>query len=80
MPIYEYVCPECDTTFEKMRSLSQSDQPCECPSCKAEARRKLSVFAAFSQSMGGVPKAVPGAGSGPSCSSCGGGSCSSCGS
>jgi putative FmdB family regulatory protein len=80
MPIYEYVCPECDTTFEKMRPLSQSDEPCECPSCKAAARRKLSVFAAFSQSMGGVAKAVPGAGGGSSCSSCSGGSCSSCGS
>ena len=78
MPIYEYVCPECDTKFEKMRSFNQSDQPCECPSCKAAARRMLSTFAAFSSSMGGVPKAVSGT-SGSSCSSCGGGSCSSCG-
>ena len=78
MPIYEYTCPECNTTFEKMRPVSQSDQSCECPSCKAEAKRKMSVFSAFSQTMGGVAKAVPGASS-SSCSGCSGGSCSSCG-
>ena len=78
MPIYEYVCPGCDTTFEKMRPLSQSDRPCECPSCKTAARRKMSVFSAFGASLGGVPKAVSGT-NGPSCASCGGGSCASCG-
>lgn len=77
MPIYEYLCPECDTKFEKMRPLSQSDQPAECPSCKKPARRKMSVFSAFSASLGGVPKTVPGAGS-SSCSSCSSGSCSAC--
>lgn len=79
MPIYEYVCPECNTAFEKLRSLSQSDEPCECPACKAEAKRKMSVFSAFSQTMSGVSKSVPGAsGSSSSCSSCSSGNCGTC--
>jgi putative FmdB family regulatory protein len=77
MPIYEYVCPECATEFEQLRPLSQSDQPADCPKCHKPARRKMSTFAAFSASLGGVPKTVPGAG-GSSCSSCSSGDCSTC--
>jgi len=77
MPIYEYVCSECNKKFEKMRPLSESDQPAECPECHKPAPRKMSTFAAFSASLGGVPKAVPGAGGG-SCSSCSSGDCSTC--
>ncbi len=76
MPIYEYLCPECNSKFEELRPLSQADQPCECPQCHRPATRKMSVFSAFSASMGGVPKTVPGAGS--SCSGCSSGSCSTC--
>ena len=79
MPIYEYICPECNTKFEKLRSLNDADKKCECPRCHAEASRKLSVFSAFSSSTSGIPKAVPGS-SGSSCSGCSGGNCSSCGS
>jgi putative FmdB family regulatory protein len=78
MPIYEYICPECNTKFEQLRPLSQSDQPAECPKCKKPARRQLSTFAAFSASLGGVPKTIPGAGGGNSCSSCSSGDCSTC--
>ena len=78
MPIYEYTCPECKNTFEKLRSASLSDQPCECPTCKAEAKRVMSVFSAFSATFGGVPKPVAGASSPSSCSSCSSGSCSTC--
>ncbi len=77
MPIYEYVCPECNHKFEQLRPLSQSDQPAECPKCKKPARRKMSLFSAMSTSVSGVPQAVPGAGGG-SCSSCSSGDCSTC--
>jgi putative FmdB family regulatory protein len=76
MPIYEYICPECDNKFEQMRPLSQSDKPAECPRCHKPARRKMSSFACFTTSEGGVPQRVPGSGS--ACSSCSSGSCSSC--
>ena len=77
MPIYEYFCSECDTKFEQLRPLSQSDQPADCPKCHQSARRKMSTFACFSASLGGVPKTIPGTGGSP-CSSCSSGNCSTC--
>jgi putative FmdB family regulatory protein len=47
MPIYEYRCAECESKFEKIRSMSEKDSPLGCPSCGSEkSRRQLSVFAA----------------------------------
>ncbi len=44
MPIYEYECRECRTSFEL---LMRSDTRVACPSCKSEkVVRKLSIFAA----------------------------------
>lgn len=41
MPTYEYRCPECGNEFEKFGRMS--DPPVtECPSCHAEAQRKIS--------------------------------------
>ena len=77
MPIYEYVCSDCKSNFERMRPVTQCSLDAECPECHKPARRKMSVFSAMSTSVSGVPQAVPGAG-GHSCSSCSGGSCSSC--
>ena len=77
MPIYEYLCSECDARFEQMRPLSQAGQAAECPKCHQPARRKLSTFAVSSASLGGVPKPVPGTGGG-SCSGCSSGDCGTC--
>jgi len=57
--------------------ISQAGQAAECPKCHHPARRKMSTFAAFSASLGGVPKTVPGAGGG-SCSGCSSGDCGTC--
>ncbi len=76
MPIYEYICSECDSKFEQLRPLSQAKQIADCPKCHKPARRKMSTFACFSASLGGVPRTVPGTGS--SCSSCSSGNCSTC--
>jgi putative FmdB family regulatory protein len=78
MPIYEYVCADCKSKFEQMRPLSQSGQPADCPQCHKPAKRKMSTFSALSATLGGVPKAVPGASGASKCSSCGSGSCSTC--
>jgi len=77
MPIYEYVCSECKNKFEKMLPLSESDKTAECPKCHKPAPRKMSTFAAFSASLGGVPKTIAGTG-GSSCSNCSSGNCSTC--
>jgi putative FmdB family regulatory protein len=76
MPIYEYICPSCKSEFEQMRPLSQSGDPAECPRCHKPAKRKISTFAAFTTSISGVPRSVPGSGS--SCSTCSSGDCSTC--
>jgi len=45
MPIYEYVCDDCGTKFEKLMRRSDTAQPL-CPSCgKDHLTQALSVFA-----------------------------------
>lgn len=44
MPTYEYRCPECGNEFDKFGKMS--DPPVtECPSCHAQAQRKISAGA-----------------------------------
>jgi putative FmdB family regulatory protein len=76
MPIYEYLCPECDARFEELRPLSQVERPALCPRCHRPARRKMSAFACFSTSESGVPRTLPGTGG--SCSGCSSGNCGTC--
>lgn len=46
MPIYEYQCQECGHHFDAMQKIS--DDPLkECPSCKANALKKLISAPAF---------------------------------
>jgi len=73
MPIYEYLCQECGTRFETIRSMREADLPIDCQDCgSAHTERLISVFNA--QSGGRV---VAGGSSG--CAGCSGGACSSCG-
>jgi putative FmdB family regulatory protein len=44
MPLYEYRCTTCDTTFELRRPAAQSQAPAVCAEGHV-ARRVLSVFA-----------------------------------
>ncbi|MFC2007581.1 zinc ribbon domain-containing protein [Chloroflexota bacterium] len=76
MPIYEYVCSDCGLKFERLRSLSQSDEVISCPLGHNSARRKLSTFASFSRNTAG--ESTPLAGSG-GCSSCSSSGCGTCG-
>jgi putative FmdB family regulatory protein len=76
MPIYEYACPSCDYRFELRRSFSEADAATTCPKCNHGARRLLSKFACFCKGSDGETASI--AGTGSSCSSCGGGNCSSC--
>ena len=77
MPIYEYICSDCDLKFELLRVLSQASEAASCPQCHDSAERVLSTFASFSKDEGGLT--APIAGGGSSCATCGGTSCNTCG-
>lgn len=66
MPIYEYICQDCEHTFEELVRTSRDDEAMRCPSCSSRrVGRKLSVFAA--QGEGRMsPAPMPGA-----CGRCG---------
>jgi len=68
MPIYEFVCMQCESHFEE---LVRMDEQADCPDCgSANVRKQLSVFA----TAGGTgPQPSFGGGGG-----CCGGSCGSC--
>ena len=66
MPIYEYVCMECESHFEEL--VRNGEQP-DCPDCgAANVRKQFSVFAAHGTAA--EPTFGGGAGGG-----CCGGSC-----
>ncbi|RME39197.1 MAG: zinc ribbon domain-containing protein, partial [Deltaproteobacteria bacterium] len=41
MPLFEFHCPRCDRTFEKLLRAAQNEHPC--PDCKEPAPRAVSV-------------------------------------
>lgn len=46
MPLYEYMCQTCGTSFEKLTAMSRADDPQVCPNCASEKTgRQLSSFA-----------------------------------
>ncbi|MBZ5574222.1 MAG: zinc ribbon domain-containing protein [Acidobacteriia bacterium] len=65
MPIFEYVCKECNHEFE---ALVYGSQKAECPKCHSKKLApQLSVFAVSAKSLAG---ASPSPSAGP-CGSCG---------
>jgi putative FmdB family regulatory protein len=70
MPVYEYVCRECDTVFEARRAMAAADEPLACPDGHERVARRLSVFATTGRAPGpstGSPPARSGAPCGPAC-------------
>ena len=62
MPIYEYVCKECEQAFE---ALVYGREKAECPKCHSKKLTpKLSRFAVSAKSGSTAPSAGP-------CGSCG---------
>ena len=71
MPLYEYLCRDCESIFDELRPISVADSPIKCPACGGSATtRKLSLFAAHSEG-----KALAGSGG---CQNCSSGACSQC--
>jgi len=68
MPIYEYLCDDCDTRFEKI--VINKQQKIACPKCASKkASIQLSVFATANGAS--AKSSTPSSGGGGSC--CGGG-------
>lgn len=45
MPLYDYVCPKCEHTFEKLKSFDQRKDPEPCPVCQhEECEKQLASF------------------------------------
>jgi len=76
MPIYEYLCHECNCKFELLRSINKANEEASCPKCQHVANRALSRFASFSKGSSG--ESIPIAGTAGSCTGCTASSCSSC--
>jgi putative FmdB family regulatory protein len=74
MPIYEYVCTDCDHKFELIRPVSKSSEAASCPNCHKPAERVLSRFACFTTDDSGMPMSL----AGNSCDGCSADDCSSC--
>lgn len=71
MPIYEYICQDCQTRFEMIRSMKKADTDLNCVKCQSEnVKRRISLFNAASGS-----RSIAG---NTGCSGCSGGSCSTC--
>ncbi len=70
MPIYEYVCMECESHFEE---LVRGDETPRCPDCGAKkVSRQLSVFA---RARGTAATTPVFSGGSPRSGGCCGGSC-----
>lgn len=77
MPIYEYRCAECQSTFEMLRPMSKADSSAACTHCGSKhTSRAISLFSAISRGGNGETRAVSGAGGG--CGSCAGTHCATC--
>jgi putative FmdB family regulatory protein len=68
MPIYEYLCPDCELKFELLRPLSRAGEGASCPVCQRDAPRAVSACASFSRDESGLTTSLAGGGS--SCTSC----------
>ncbi len=75
MPIYEYLCPDCNEKFELLRQQSQANEAAPCPRCHNGAKRVLSTCASFSKSDEGSSTPIGGS---SSCGPCSATSCGTC--
>lgn len=53
MPIFEYKCNSCDSTFELLTKANNNDEEIICPQCNSSNNKKL--FSAFSTSVSSSP-------------------------
>lgn len=59
MPLYEYLCEDCEGIFEVVRPIREAPEPQPCPECDEECERVMpSSFAAFVMRQG-YPRRIP---------------------
>ncbi len=59
MPVYEYLCRECEGVFESIHTMKEANEPEPCPICDTEAERLMpSTFTAF-VIRNGYPRRIP---------------------
>lgn len=74
MPLYEYLCQDCDYEFEVLRSFSAAEDAAHCLRCEGQStQRKISRFAALLADEGGSARPPAGGGC---CRGSGGCACS----
>lgn len=72
MPMYEYKCPACGTTFEELVPSEAAGRKVACPKCgQRNVERQLSVFSAHAAPTK-CAAGLPAAGCGHCCGSDGG--------
>ena len=72
MPIYEYVCDDCQTRYERI--VMSAGQKIECPKCASKRRTlQLSVFSSGKSANGKASESTASASGGCACTpdSCG---------
>ena len=54
MPIYEYKCRKCGTTFEMLQNMNEDNNKIQCPRCRAaKPERIISLFSSVSTPTSG---------------------------
>jgi putative FmdB family regulatory protein len=74
MPIYEYVCEDCGTKFEKLVLRASDKEELACPSCgQSRLEQQLSTFAPHASAGSSQPSMpqCPSAGGCPRAGMCG---------
>jgi putative FmdB family regulatory protein len=72
MPLFEYLCSDCDRRFEKI--VPRHDSPADCPHCHSQhVEKQLSVFAVAGNTSKDSAMDAPG------CGRCGAAEPGSCG-
>lgn len=75
MPIFEYRCHDCKTTFEKLIFPSEKEEGIACPKCGSKQLERLLSNFGFRMASGSTMSAGAEANCGSSCASK---KCSSC--
>jgi putative FmdB family regulatory protein len=56
MPIFEYMCEECEKTFERLTLQPQSGAQPPCPQCgSVQTTKVFSTFSTQASAAGGAP-------------------------
>ena len=75
MPLYEYLCLDCQNRFDALRSMKDADAPIECDQCQSQHTSRL--ISLFNAQSGG--RVVAGSAPAGGCAGCSASSCASCG-